>query len=240
MPFTKAKPILEHASPPRHGAFAIENTKAAKVTGCSVTYVSQVTCPDDCPFFRNGCYGESGPVGWNRPDKDMELVADDVINNEAEHIRALSGLRPLRLHIVGDCRTPEQAETLRDASADHTAKEGQPVFNFCHNWRNIPRESWGDISVLASCETTEDALAAMLQGYAAAVVRPEKPAEARAMKHNGIRELPCLHETLGKTCLECQFCMNDQHLLQQRIVIRFTAHGSQRKRVATTVRSLQS
>jgi len=40
----------------------------------SATYVSQQSCPDDCPLLGNGCYAETGNVGihTNRLNRQVD------------------------------------------------------------------------------------------------------------------------------------------------------------------------
>jgi hypothetical protein len=220
-------------------AKAVEITRAAKITGCSATYVSQSTCDTECPFLNAGCFAESGPVSWHAPDKLREADAVEALTQEARLIDTLSGQRPLRLHVVGDATSNETAAMLARSSGEYSKRWNMPVFTYTHAWRHIDRESWGEISVLASCETVEDTHLAMQKGYAAAIVRPDPPLAARAMKHNGIRELPCVHETRDVPCISCGLCWDDKRLREKKIVIRFTAHGRRSKTVATTLRSMQ-
>ena len=228
------------ARPEIRGAKSIEITKAAKITDLSATYASQSTCDISCKFLDNGCYAEVGPVSWHKPDKPRQIPAIEVTENEAEHIRHLSGTRPLRLHVVGDAYNTECAEILEKACNEYSNRYDMPVFTFTHSWRHIPRESWGDISVLASCETMEEVLQARERGYATAIVRPNPPPAARAIKHaDGSKELPCVHETRDIPCIKCGLCMNDKQLIAERISIRFHAHGSRKTTVINTLRRVQ-
>jgi hypothetical protein len=50
------------------GVIVMERSEDAKLSdpdgmGVSATYVSQETCPADCPLLNNGCYAEIGNVG---------------------------------------------------------------------------------------------------------------------------------------------------------------------------------
>ncbi len=219
------------------GSKAIEITRAAKIEGCSATYISQTTCSPRCAFLNNGCYGESGPVSWNRPDKAREIDPKEVADQEVRQIKQLSGMRPLRLHVIGDAADEDHARKLAEAAEIFSSKADMPVFTFTHNWREIPKEAWGDISVLASCETTKDGLLAEKLGYAVAIVRPDKPGRPNLDKET--RELPCVHETRGRSCLQCGLCMDAEHLFSQRIWIRFTAHGARKNVAANQLRRIQ-
>tara|TARA_R100000808_G_scaffold5835_1_gene17615 strand:+ start:2783 stop:3514 length:732 start_codon:yes stop_codon:yes gene_type:complete len=234
MTYSKSKVLTLSPKPQTHsaGAKAIEITKAAKITNCSATYLSQVTCPKTCSFLNNGCYAESGPVSWQRPDKERVENPYTATSDECRHINNLSGTRPLRLHVVGDAYDSVCARSLAAASKAYSERHSMPVWTYTHNWREIPREEWGDISVLASCETPVDIQEAQERGYATAIVAPNPPTEAKATKlPDGSRLLACLHETLDIPCIKCGVCMNDKRLLEKRITIVFSAHGAQKKKV---------
>jgi len=148
----------------------------------------------------------------------------DIARIEAQAIRDLKSVLPLRLHIVGDCRTPKAAEIVASACGEYTKRTGQKTWTYTHAWKTIPREKWGTISVLASCETIEDAKYAMQRGYAASMVRA-KPFDY-AFDYKGVRMVPCLEMTKGTKCDKCKLCFNDDKLLADKKVICFFPHGT--------------
>src|ERR1051325_4960950 len=98
-------------------AIAIEKSRNSKITGCSATMVSQASCPRSCKFYGNGCYAESGPAGFttHRLNRSTETKPEAIARIEAKAISQLSGKRPLRLHVVGDCTTDQAAKVLSSA-----------------------------------------------------------------------------------------------------------------------------
>src|SRR3954471_22586531 len=89
---------------------AIEVSANRKLGPVSTTSVSQVSCPGTCPWYDDGklgspCYANNGFLGWHtaklNSGKGTHL---DAANEEAEVISRLPGTRPLRLHVVGDCK----------------------------------------------------------------------------------------------------------------------------------------
>src|SRR5262245_8197094 len=93
-------------------ATATEISDNAKTGRVSATYAAQASCPTTCPFLRNGCYAELGAsfAGFTTNRLNKAAAADgaralEVAKAEAAAIATLSGKRPLRLHVVGDCRT---------------------------------------------------------------------------------------------------------------------------------------
>jgi hypothetical protein len=148
----------------------------------------------------------------------------DIARAEAKAIRELSGDRPLRLHIVGDCKTPKAAEIVARACHEYSRKSRQKVWTYTHTWKTIPRDKWGDISVLASCESIRDAKYAMSRGYAASIVRI-KPFD-KSFNYEGLRMVPCLEMVNGTQCDRCRICWHDNNLRKNKHVICFFVHGT--------------
>lgn len=220
------------------GVSAVEKSANAKIGNVSATYASQKTCPSSCPFYKSGCYAESGNTGFqtNRLNKAAaELDAQALAENEASAIRDLSGSLPLRLHVVGDCQTDSAAATVSAAAADYAAKHGQTVWTYTHAWRDVNRESWQEVSVLASTESIQDAKLAMLKGYAAAIVTSMHK-DSKAYVENGVRVIPCPQQT-GKSanCESCKLCWNADRLHASQSVIAFETHGSGSKKAAAAL-----
>lgn len=221
-------------------ATAVEKSKNSKTGEVSATYAPIQSCPDTCPFLDHGCYAQTGNTQFtltrlnkNAKEKKQERPVD-IARAEAEAIRGLTGKLPLRLHIVGDCKTPKAAEIISQAAEDHKAKHGQPVWTYTHAWREIPRERWGDISVLASCETVEECKQAMKRGYAASIVRL-KPFE-KTFPWRGVSMVPCKGLTKGTKCDKCRLCMNDQTMKDKKNVICFFPHGSKANAAKQVIR----
>lgn len=135
-------------------AISVEISDNSKLGKISATMSSQVTCPPTCPFFNNGCYAMVGRANLvtTRLNNSSEKNMYEVFRIHAEAIRKLSGRRMLRLNVVGDCYVDDGAKILAEAASEHTAKGGKPVFTYTHG-HETKRESWGEISVLRSCET---------------------------------------------------------------------------------------
>lgn len=207
-------------------AIAVEKTENKKTGPVSVTMASQASCPKSCPFMGNGCYAESGPQGihTSRLNRDSTTDPDNIAFDEVMAIKKLSGTRPLRLHIVGDCTTEHGATLLSNAT-----RRFKHTWTYTHSFRTIARKFWGKISVLASCETFEDVRLAWAKGYSAAIVLPEFQSD-KAYMVEGIKVIPCPEQT-GKTanCTTCRLCWDDDKLKTLGAVIGFSAHGSRSK-----------
>lgn len=215
----------------RPRAVAVETSENAKLGPVSATYVGQASCPKGCPLLGNGCYAENGPLGaiTRRLNDDGDPLA--LAREEAAAIDRLTGDRLLRLHVVGDCRTNRAADIVGKACSRYSRRCTQPggakkVWGYTHAWFSVRRESWGQgVSMLASCERPEQAVAAMRWGYAAALIVPSFK-QAAAYAEGGVMVLPCPWQTRGVTCRDCGLCRDDDRLRGAGLVIGFEAHGS--------------
>jgi hypothetical protein len=223
-------------------------SKNIKTGLVSATYASiDATCPKSCPFMGEGCYAQIGMVGihtvrFNRKYNRARnpITPETVAREEAGLIKKATeegkNLLPLRLHVAGDLRTNKAAQLIRTAVKNWN----NPVWSYTHAWRNVDRKSWGDtISVLASCETQEQAELAMKRGYAVAMVTGPHLSPKAYTAPNGIKIIPCPAQTHDNvTCVSCKLCWNDKKLLDQRAVIGFEVHGVMKRRMLTVLNNL--
>lgn len=215
-------------------AVARARSQNAKLGDASTTYAAQVSCPTTCAFFAGGgCYAETGRLGkfvtspLNDAAAEIGASAMDVALAEAAAIQSMESSRPLRLHTVGDCATDETARIVAAAAEDYIERGGGPVWTYTHAWRTVARESWGTVSVLASCETPLDVVLARARGYAPSIVVEEfESAKRYPLEPSGTGVLPCpaqTHEGIG--CTDCRLCFDDQALLERGYAIAFELHG---------------
>lgn len=221
------------------GVSAVEVSDNSKTGKVSATYVSQKSCWEGCPLINNGCYAEHDFTGFTtrRINAEVEANSIDAIDlaiNEANGIDSLSGQLPLRLHVVGDCKTRKTASIVSSAAGRYAARFGQKVWSYTHVWRSVTRAAWQSVSILASCESVKDAQKAMKRGYAAAVVFSDAsqiPAPTAEM-----RVIHCPQQTKKTAnCTTCKLCWNADRLLANRIVIGFTVHGGGEKKATAAV-----
>lgn len=208
-------------------ATAVEQSHNAKTGNVSATYAAQGSCPTTCTLRGAGCYAETERVGI--ATKQLNAAAGnastlDIAIAEAAAIDALKGTRPLRLHVVGDCADDAAALIVSAAAARYSARSGQPVWTYTHAWRTVARESWGTVSVRASCETVAHLAEARARGYSGAIVVAE---HASPKTIDGIT--PCPQQTKGTTCADCRLCF------AERATIAFAAHGSKASTVRATL-----
>lgn len=226
-------------------ARAIERSFDRKLSSdgtVSATYVSQNSCPATCPFRNAGCYAESGHTAFTtRKVNASEVVTPESIAEvEAGAIRGLSGQYPLRLHVVGDCSTEAAARIVAEAADEYASRHDMPVWTYTHA-HDVPRNAWGKVSVLRSCENLTQISQAHADGYATAMVVPEFESDKAYPLENGFVGIPCPHQT-GKVkgCKNCGLCQNDEKLHANKRVVLFAAHGSRKKMVAASAAALAS
>lgn len=221
----------------------MEKTSNVKLGKISATYASQSSCPKTCPFYNNGCYAESGPIFLSVTRKlnaSEETDPNRIADEEAKGIDSLSGVRPLRIHTLGDCTTDYAAKTVSDAAGRYMKRGGKRAFSYTHSWKSVKRKSWGKVSILASCETPEQVKAARKRGYATAIVVDEFK-DTKAYEIDGVKVIPCPAQTReGTTCERCGLCQRDTMLKERELTIAFAAHGARTNTVKRKLISLKT
>lgn len=224
-------------------AFAASVSGNKKIGNAATTYAAELTCPIICPHHTKnggGCYGNAGMVQLqikrlNTAGTPVEAAVDEAIS-----IYNLNRELDLRLHTYGDARTNPAAKVLASAS-DWYMENGKKVWTYTHAWKGkhrVKRESWGKVSVLASCETPKDVKKAHEWGWATSIVVGEFK-DTKLYEENGIKILPCPEMTgKAKSCVDCRLCFDDKYLHKNKITIGFAAHGVQKKKVLETLRVL--
>lgn len=228
----------------------------------AATYASiAVTCPTTCIFNGNGCYAEGGFVGLATNDLRREGEPLEAALEEMGHIFKFLGARKrvpqdggrdgqqgrdLRLHVAGDAKTDEAAKTLAFMERTWRQMGGGNVWTYTHAWLSVKRESWGKISVLASCETPLDIILARSHGYTPTITVRSHRGATKAYKLPGVdgKIIPCPAETRDDvTCVSCRLCFDDKKLAERKNIIAFQVHGDsgtakKAKRVLPIVDSL--
>jgi hypothetical protein len=212
-------------------AKAVEVSENSKLGGMSTTYAGIASCPASCPFLKTrACYGMSGPIGWLWSKIKGKGTPAEIARAEAKLIDSLSGERDLRVHTLGDSRTDLAAKIVSQAAERFMKRGGarfpdRLAFAFTHAWRKVKRASWGKVSIIASCETTEAVHAAKKRGYATALVIPTHQTD-KTFELDGLKIVPCPEQTgRAESCAKCRLCLNDKKLEAAGITIAFQTHG---------------
>ena len=218
---------------------------------CTTSVSIQATCPDSCTFKttpegRNGCFADAGFTLARGQRMDAAAQGRDgleVVREEAYAIRRAFGGgwipqdgknrrgRDLRIHVGGDVHSIAGVVTLVKAVFHWLRRGGGAVWTFTHWWREIPRATWGPISVLASVEDEAGVRDAVAAGYAPALVVDRFPDGSRPFRLGGARFIPCPAEVRDTTCVECRLCL-DRPLAQMGLGIAFQVHGPTAQRAA--------
>jgi hypothetical protein len=208
---------------------------------CASTYVSiAATCPSVCPFRDNGCYAQAGASHLTMGKLDRHgrrTTGLAVSRSEAKKLAAAwprgvpqdghRGGRDLRLHVGGDVSCEAGARAIAGAVAQLQKRGLGSTWTYTHRWRDIPREAFGTISVLASCETPAEVLEANALGYAAAITVDHFPGRRAFPVAAGVKAIPCPYEGGGSTtCIKCRLCFDDVRLREAGRAIAFAVHGA--------------
>lgn len=203
------------------------------------TYAPLASCPENCALRGGACYAMNGNVRLHAGRLDQEVRGEGPADLARAEAAAIDGAykggkvppgRMLRIHISGDCRTPKAASIIADAAKRWIRRGGGKVWSFTHCWKDVPRESWGAVSVLGSTEKLSDVPAILAQGYAPALVVADLP--RKPWKAGGIQWIPC-PSILNKavTCSSCRKCLDADSLRGKGQGIAFGAHGAGRKKL---------
>lgn len=213
-------------APRKRPGVAVQAKSANRKLGPTVaaTSAARVTCPPDCALWKVCYAAQPSPQGWvtARLAREAEAAAMDataLAEAEAAGIRELpTDGRAVRLHVVGDATTAKRARILAAAVGDWQARGGGEAWTYTHAWGRVPRDAWGPVSVLASCESEAQVRAARKRGYATALV---------VEKHAGRKDprgIPCPEQTgAAPDCASCRLCWRADRLEKP---ILFEVHGN--------------
>jgi hypothetical protein len=222
-------------------AVVVEDSKNSKIGTMSATYTAYQTCPKSCKlrpdvqsdgsFKQSACYASQDLVAIQMhrlTTASVDVSFDAIERAECEGIESLTGKNILRLKVGGDTVSDKYARALAKACAVYTSKFGQLAYTYTHNWLNIARESFGQISVLASCDSVAEVKQAKARGYATATVVSEFPNGAKLFEIDGEKMLPCPNQINNEVkCTACKLCTRDAELKARNITVAFKSHGRQ-------------
>ena len=228
-----------------NGALYVSDSGNTKLMGSKkvdATYVSiKASCPKTCPLMGEGCYAQLSYVGMtsHRLDEEAQgLSALDAARAEAQVIdsaykgRTIPPNRDMRLHVAGDSRTRAAAKLVNSAVGRWKKRGCGDCWSYTHAWKNVPREDWANVSILASVSTAQEAALAKKQGYAPAIVVDQHASDkAYQLDGSDIKWIPCPAQTKGVGCSDCRLCFNANRLVENNFGIAFAAHGVKRESV---------
>ena len=218
-------------------AIAVEYSANKKLGGMSATHASKATCPITCALLKAdqgiACYADRGKQAITTKRISKEPITDDVeiATLEADRIDELTGRHDLRVHVVGDCKTPEAAAIVGSAMVRHSQrKHKRAAYTYTHAWPVVKRDAWQGASVLGSADSPDQVPAIVAQGYAPAVIVNEYPNQDRAFTLHGVKFIPCPWLTRGISCVDCRLCLDSDKLKARGAGIAFIPEKNTSKR----------
>lgn len=222
-----------------NGAIYVSDSGNKKIMGSKkvdATYVSiKASCPKSCPLMGEGCYAQLGPVGIHTARLDIEaegFTALQAARAEANAIDASYKAGPvptgrdMRLHVAGDSRTVAGTRLINNAVGRWKKRGGGECWSYTHAWKEVTRDKWSNVSMLASVANVDEAYDCWSQGYAPAIVVAEHPSDkAYLLDRSDTKWIPCPAQTRGVGCSDCRLCFNADRLREGNFGIAFAVHG---------------
>lgn len=222
-----------------NGAIYVSDSGNAKIIGskkADATYVSiKGSCPNSCALKAEGCYAQLGHTGIqvHRLDNQADgMSALDLARAEAKAIDnsykggPVPAGRDMRLHVSGESRTVTGSRIINKAIGRWKQRGGGDCWSYTHAWKNVSREEWSNVSMLASIDSIAEVKAARKQGYAPAMVVADFDSpKAFKVKGCDTKWIPCPAQTKEVGCTDCRLCFDADRLHDGNFGIAFAAHG---------------
>lgn len=200
-----------------------------------VSTSSAATCPDACPFKKQGCYADSGPLAlhWRKVTEQKRGL------EFAEFLKAIKNLpknQIWRHNQAGDL-AGINAEIDQDSLiALVKANQGKKGFTYTHkpmNARNAELVRYANergftINLSANNLNHADELKSLNVGPVCVVVPSDAP--QKGITPNGNRWVSCPAENGSTSCAKCGLCQK-----QRGVIIAFHAHGTGKGKVNKVV-----
>lgn len=207
----------------------------AKTGPIPVTTTSADTCPDSCPFKRNGCYADGGPLRMHW-DKVTRGERGTDLPGLCEQIESLPAGQLWRHDQAGDL--PGRNNRIAPAQLREIARAnvGRRGFTYTHkpatpaNLRAIREASalGFTINLSANSLAHADTLAETAPGLPLVAVVPEHPGKTTSTPAGRpVTVCPATYRD-DVTCASCGLCQRSN----RRAIVAFPAHGSSRRKAA--------
>lgn len=233
---------LEKGTAPRIAV--TEKSSNAKTGKMMVTKSDRNTCPSSCPFYRDGCYGEYGPVSWHW--KKMEVGTNATGTPvETDWDCALAKISALpedviwRHNEVGDLPSGKTCEDInKDLLKDLVSANGDSKgFTYTHKTKTkknlqlikFANDNGFTINLSADSLDHADELVKENVGPVAVVLPIDQKTNLKTP--NGNKVVICPNVTHKKTCKDCGLCQ----ISSRKVVVGLPAHGVKKKSVSLRV-----
>jgi len=226
LPMVDAGPVPGRFYFPKHG---LNKKLGPGVVGVKA---DRDSCPARCPFLREReaeCFGRGFTLSrkWTEVRRDgwefQELIS--------RLRRAIWGSAPWRFGVVGDL--PSEAGVIRRDALEALASVGGDGWAYSHHDLLLPdnldavRSVAGRFTVNQSCDTVEQAEAALDAGVPAVMVGPADMVRP-VLSDRGSIFTPCPATLPGSevTCARCRLCRSGAaDRTRRRVVVVFPVHG---------------
>jgi hypothetical protein len=215
-----------------HNVHLVAISSNSKIGPMPATYRGRETCPTDCAFLNNGCYGD-GRI-FALAHKYVRALSIDKAREILR--RAKTDAKYLRDRVVGDLVNSRGLFDMNYVRgiARLAREHGLTVFGYTHAWRILTREDAAAIRATgyvmnASCETVQDVRHAISLGMPS-VITNDKIVEGATVA--GYRVITCPAQIRDNvTCATCGLCAKPD----RKVIIRFLTHGPSKKRARAAI-----
>jgi hypothetical protein len=195
----------------------------------AAVYRTMDSCPTDCAFYGNGCYGTGRIFGIPR---DYGTATADDPTYQA--VRNMAGaVTHVRFNVVGDYLDADGLPDMAYIEATNHVARSLPagrVIAYTHAWQRM-RPEWFAYPVNASCDTPADIAAARAAGWQTVAGVPT--ADSIGQTVAGSRIVACPAQTRDASCASCMLCAR-----VRPSTVGFVAHGTASTKARAAVRAM--
>jgi len=217
------------------------NKKTGKIL---VTKSERNTCPVSCEFYRDGCYGEYGPISWHwkKMEEGTTATGSPV---ETDWDIALSKISKLpkdslwRHNEVGDLPSGKTCEHIDKKLLKElvSANKGKRGFTYTHkleiksNFKLIKWSNENGFTINLSGNNVSHADMLIKKNVAPVTVVVPIDVVENFKTPDGNKVVICPNVTKGVTCKDCGLCQ----ISTRKCIVAFPAHGVKKNSVSLRV-----
>ena len=209
-------------------------TKNPKVGNMAATTSTAKTCPTSCPFKRNGCYADSGPLKLHW-DKVTEGERGDDWSTFIDKIKDLPTGSKWRHNQAGDLPGLDNnidGNLLRQLTKANAGKRGftythKPVLKNAKNRQLVQKANKAGFTVNLSANNLREAdkLAELNIGPVVCVLPVDHKGNTETPKGRKVVQCPATIDGKDASCDSCQLCQK-----QRSAIVGFPAHGASKRK----------
>ena len=199
-----------------------------------VSTSGNATCPDACPFKKNGCYADSGPLSMHWAQVSAGARGTNW-NSFCESIGNLPGGQLWRHNQAGDLPGTGNTIDANMLAALVIANHGKRGYAYTHkpltraNQKAIRDANQQGFTINLSANNLDDADTLASLEIAPVVVILAHDGNTRTPQGRTVVQCPA--QTRDTHCSKCGLCQK-----QNRPIVGFTAHGSGKSKVEAIAR----